>query len=262
METIFQDLKYSFRILRLSPGFALTALAALALGIGANTAIFSVVNAVLLQPLPYPHPDRIVQLLGRADWGTYRFTSVPQFNAYRTLSQIFDDVTAYDWRGGAGINLTDGDRPQQVRGEHVSFEYFRLFGAPFVAGRAFTPQEDRPGGGRVVILSNGLWQRRFGSDGSLVGKSILLGGDPYTVVGIVSHAFAPDPPVDIWIPLPADPNSNDAAEFLNSAARLKPGVTLEQAKAALHLAAQAFHRRFPNMIGRKALLQPSLCART
>jgi predicted permease len=249
MGTVLQDLKYSLRTFRMSPGFTATALAALALGIGANTAIFSVVNAVLLRPLPYPHPERMVQILGLFRWGVAPYTNVPRFNAYRAQSQVFEDVTAYDWRGGAGINLTGGDSTEQVRGEHVSFEYFRLFGAPIVAGRGFTSDEDRPGGGRVVILSGGFWQRRFGSDGSLVGKSILLGGDPYTVVGIVSPAFMADPPVDLWLPLQADTNSTDQATFLFAAARLKPGVTLERAKAALQLAAQEFRGKFPDAMG-------------
>lgn len=249
MRSVLQDLKYSLRMFRLSPGFTATALAALALGIGANIAIFSVVNAVLLRPLPYPHPERMVQILGVTTWGVSPYTNVPRFNAYRAQSQVFEDVTAYDWRGGAGISLTGSDSTQQVRGEHVSFEYFRLFGAPIVAGRGFTAEEDRPGGGHVVVLSGGYWQRRFGSDGWLVGKSILLGGDSYTVVGIVSPAFAPDPPVDLWIPLQADPNSTDQATFLSAAARLKPGVTLERAKATLQLAAQEFRRKFPDGMG-------------
>jgi predicted permease len=249
MGTVLQDLRYSLRAFRRSPGFTATALAALALGIGANTAIFSVVNAVLLRPLPYPHPERMVQLLGLFRWGVAPYTNVPLFNAYLAQSQVFEDVTAYDWRGGEGLNLTGGDSLEQVRGEHVSFEYFRLFGAPFVAGRGFTAEEDHPGGGRVVILAGGFWQRRFGSDGALVGKSILLGGDPYTVIGIVSPAFAPDPPVDLWLPLQADPNSTDQATFLFAAARLKPGVTLERAKAALQLAAQEFRRKFPDAMG-------------
>jgi len=249
MKSVLQDMKYSLRVFRLSPGFTATALAALALGIGANTAIFSVVNAVLLRPLPYPHPERIVQVLSLSRSGAFPYTNVPRFNAYRAQSRVFEDVTAYDWRGGEAISLTVGDSSEQVRGEHVSFEYFRLFGPAMVAGRGFTAEEDRPGGGRVVVLSGGYWQRRFGSDGSLVGKSILLGGDPYTVVGIVSPAFAPDPPVDLWIPLQADPNSTDQATFLFAAARLKPGVTLDRAKAALHLAAQEFRREFPGAIG-------------
>jgi len=249
MRTVLQDLRYSLRVFRLSPGFTTTALAALALGIGANTAIFSVVNAVLLRPLPYPHSERMVQILSLSRSGAFPYTNVPRFNAYRAQSRVFSDVAAYDWRGGEGISLTVGDSTEQIRGEHVSFEYFRFFGAPMVAGRGFTAEEDRPGGGRVVVLSGGYWERRFGSDGSLVGESILLGGDPYTVVGIVSPAFAPDPPVDLWIPLQADPNSTDQATFLFAAARLKPGVTLERARAALQLAAQEFRRQFPAGIG-------------
>ena len=245
MGTIIQDLKYTLRMLRLSPGFTFIAVATLALGIGANTAIFSLINAVLLRPLPYPHPERMVQLLGVSRGETYPYTSVPRFNAYREQSQVLEQVAAYDWRGASPVSLTGGDRPEQLRGERVSFEYFHLFGAPFIAGRGFNPEEDRPGGGRFAILSAGFWQRRFASDRGVLGKSISLGGDPYTVIGVVSPTFEPDPPVDVWLPLQADPNSTDQATFFFAAARLRSGVTLDQAKTALRVAGGEFRRRFP-----------------
>jgi len=249
MGTIIQDLKYSLRMFRLSPGFTFTAIATLALAIGANTAIFSLINSVLLRPLPHPHPERIVQLLGLSRGETYPYSSVPRFNAYREQSQVFEQVAAYDWRGNSPVSLTEGDRPEQVRGERVSFEYFRLFSVPFIAGRGFSLQEDRPGGGRVAILSAGFWQRRFASDRGVLGKSISLGGDSYTVVGVVSPAFEPDPPVDVWLPLQANPNSVDQAAFFFVAARLKSGVTLDQAKTALQAAADEFRRKFPDAMG-------------
>src|SRR5262245_1218909 len=127
METLLHDLKHAFRMLRLAPAFTATAIAALALGIGANTAIFSVVNAVLLQPLPYPEPDRIVQLLNRSPQGSFPGASVPKYNVWRAQSDVLQDVAAYD-QGGPGINISGGDRPERVKGIHVSHEFFRLFG--------------------------------------------------------------------------------------------------------------------------------------
>lgn len=248
METFFKDLKHSVRLLRQSPAFTATAISALALGIGANTAIFSVVNAVLLKPLPYPEPDRIVQLMLGSPQGNGNITSITKFNVWRQQTNVFDNITAYDF-GGPGINLSGGDRPEQVKGIHVSAEYFPLFGANPSMGRTFSADEDRPGGGRVVVISHGLWNRRFGADPNITGKPILLGGEPYTVIGVIGATFAPDPPTDLWLPLQANPNSNDQAHYLRSAARLKPGVTLEMAKMQLKVGAEQFRRAFPNAIG-------------
>ena len=244
LEVLLQDIRYAGRMLRRSPGFTATAIAALALGIGANTAIFTVVNTVLLQPLAYPEPDRLVQLELSSPQGNGNITSIPKFNVWREQTQVFQDVAAYDL-GGPGVNLTGGDRPEQLKGVHVSAEFFPLFGARVVAGRTFSAEEDRPGGPPLAVITGGLWRRRFGSDPNLVGKSIDLGGEPYTVTGILDPAFTSDPPADIYLPLKADPNSTDQAHYLRAAARLKPGVTLEQAKAAMKLAAEEFERKFP-----------------
>ena len=151
METLFADLKHAFRLLRQSAGFTITAISALALGIGANTAIFSVVNAVLLKPLPFPEPDRIVLLMNSSPQGSGTAASVPKYNIWRAQSQVLEDVAAYD-TGGPGMNVAGGDRPEQVKGIHVSHEFFRLFGARVVLGRTFLPEEDRPRGGHVAVL--------------------------------------------------------------------------------------------------------------
>jgi len=257
MDTLIADLKQALRVLRQSPGFTATAVSALALGIGANTAIFSVVNTVLLKPLPYPQPDRVVQLMLHDPQGNAPIASVPIYNIWRAQDRVLEDVTAYDF-GGPGLNLTGGDHPEQVKGIRVSREYFRLLGVPVAQGRAFTADEDLPRGPRVAVVSFGLWQRRFGASPDLVGKAILLGGEPYTVIGILCPAFAPDPAADIWLPFQADPNSVNNAFFFRAAARLKPGVTLDQAKAALDLAAVEFKRKFPTCWDRKAALLQSL----
>jgi putative ABC transport system permease protein len=248
VEVLLQDIRYAGRMLRRSPGFTITAIAALALGIGANTAIFTVVNTVLLQPLAYPDPERLVQLELSSPQGNGNITSIPKFMVWREQTQVFQDVAAYD-QGGPGVNLTGGDRPEQLKGVHVSAEFFRLFGARVAAGRTFSAEEDRAGGPPLVVITGGLWRRRFGGDPGLVGKSIDLGGEPYTVTGILDSAFTSDPPADIYLPLKADPNSTDQAHYLRAAARLKPGVTLEQGKAAMNVAADEFRRKFPSSLG-------------
>jgi putative ABC transport system permease protein len=245
-ENLLQDVRYAIRMLRRSPGFTATAILALALGIGANTAIFTVVNTVLLQPLAYPHPDRLVQLELSNPEGNGNVTSIPKYMIWREQTQVFQDVAAYDL-GGPGVNLTGGDRPEQLKGVHVSASYFPLFGAGMVAGRAFSEEEDRPGGAKLVVISNGLWRRRFAADPGIVGKTIDLGGEPYLVTGVLAATFSSDPPSDIYLPLQADPNSADQAHYLRAAARLKPGVTLAQAQAAMKQAAEEYKRKFPGV---------------
>jgi putative ABC transport system permease protein len=233
-----------------SPGFAITALAALALGVGANTAIFSVVNAVLLKPLTYPDPGRIVQFLMNAPAGPDYGGSATRFNVLRGQHEAFADVSAYEYNG-IGLNLTGNAFPEQIHAIHVSAGYFHLFGAPIVQGRAFTDDEDRPGGVRVVVLSYGLWQRSFGGDPRITGKTISLSGSPYTVVGIVGSGFETelDSPPEVWLPFQIDPNSNDHARYFNIVGRLKPGMTASAANAQLQIASDEFRRQFPTMIG-------------
>ncbi len=163
MQTLLQDLRYALRTLRKSPGFTAVAVLTLALGIGANTAIFTVVNAVLLRPLGYPEPDRIVQFIipDPRFQNIREGCSIPMFMVWREQTQAFQDVAAYNFKGG-GVNLTGSDRPEQLKALHISADYFRLFGAPIAVGRTFSPEEDRPGGPGLVVISNGLWHRRFG----------------------------------------------------------------------------------------------------
>ena len=248
MNTFFSDLKHAFRTFRSSPGFTATAVAAIAIGIGANTAIFSVVDTVLLKPLPFPNADRIVTLMNTSPQGSGPAASVPKYNVWRRQTQALEDVAAYD-TGGPGLNLSGGDRPEQIKGIHVSHEFFHLFGAQALIGRTFTPEEDRPRGGNVAVLSNGIWQRRFGSDASIVGRTIALGGELVTIIGVLDGKFVFDPMPDVYLPFQADPNSTNQGHYFRAAARLKPGVTLGAAKAAMDLAAQEFRRQFPNSIG-------------
>jgi putative ABC transport system permease protein len=244
VENLVGDLKHAVRVLWRSPAFAATAIAALALGIGANTAIFSVVNAVLLQPLSYPQPDRLVALMRHFPDGDGNSTSIPKFMVWREQTQLFQAVAAYDF-AGPGVNLTGGDRPQQVKGIHASADYFAVFGAPVAVGRTYTLEEDRPGGPHVVVISNGLWRSQYGADPAIVGKTIAVSGDPYVVVGVLGPTFKTDPLADIWLPLQADPNSTNQGHYLLCSARMRPGVTVDQAKAAMKLSAEEFRRKFP-----------------
>ncbi len=245
---LYADVKYAFRIFIKSPGFSLVALAALALGIGANTAIFSVIDAVLLKPLTYPEPDRIVQFLLTLPGRTAVGCSATEFNILRQQTSVFEDVSAYD-SGGAGMNLTGGSFPEQIHGIRVTVDYFRLFGARMIEGRTFTVEEDRPHGGHFVVMSYGLWRRRFGGDPEIIGKAIFLGGEPYTVTGIVGPEFVTDPAADVWIPFQLDPNSSDQGHTFVAAARLRRGVTLGQAVSELQLAAIQFRQKFPGVKG-------------
>jgi len=248
MGTFAADIRHAWRMFRQNPGFTAAAVAALALGIGANTAIFSVINAVILKPLPFPDADRIVVLMNASQQGSDPGASVPKFNVWRRQTQVLDDVAAYD-TAGPGLNVSGGDRPEQLKGIHVSREFFRLFGAQTIVGRTFTAEEDLPRGGNRVVLSHGLWQRRYGSDPAILGKTLALGGESYTVIGVVSRSFDFDPPADVYLPFQADPDSTNQGHYFRVAARLKPGISLGAAQAAMNLAAGQFRRAFPEAMG-------------
>ena len=249
METFVQDLKHSLRIFRQNPGFTVSAVAALTLGIGTNTAIFSVVNSVLLKPAPFPHPDRLVLFVNTSPQGSGPGASPTKFQHWREQSSVVEDVAAF--RTGV-VNLTVGGFPEQLQSAQVSADYFRLFGATPMRGRTFTPQEDLPHGEKVVVLSHGFWSRRFAADPQIIGKTISLGGDPYVVIGIIAPGFDFRDfglPPDVWVPFQLDPNPTDQGHYFTAAGRLKPGVTLEQAKARLKLSAEDFRRKYPTALG-------------
>jgi putative ABC transport system permease protein len=248
---LFKDARHSVRAFWHSPGFTLAAVAALALGIGANTAIFSIVDAVLLKPVPFPEPDRLVIFQQTSPQGAFSAGSPAKFQFWREQTTVVQDVSAY--RSNV-VNFTGSGLPEQLRDDQVSADYFRLFGASILRGRAFTADEDRPGGEHVTLLSYSLWMRRFGGDPAILGKSISLSGDPYTIIGIVSpnfdvSEFGPAP--ELWIPFQLDPHTTDQGHYFQVAGRLKPGVTLEQAKARLALSAAEYKRKFPNSMGRE-----------
>ena len=244
LDDLWRDFRFALRSLVKMPGFTAIAVIVIAVGIGANTAVFSVINSVLLKPLPYPAPQSLVQLMETSPEGRWPGASVPKFNIWRQQTSIFQYVAGYD-QGGAGINLTGGSEPEQVQGVHVTADFFRLFGAPILVGRTFTPAEDSPHGGHVVVLSYGLWKRRFGGDPNMVGTNIHLDGQAYQVVGIIGRGFVTEPMGDLWLPYQFDLTSQDMANYFVAAARLKPGITLPMADAQLKLAADEFRRAYP-----------------
>jgi putative ABC transport system permease protein len=249
MSDFWDNFKHAVRMFRTNPGFTFAAIAALALGIGINTAIFTVVDTVLLKPLTYPDADRLVRFLITSPQGNGTAASIPKFMLWRQQTSALQDVAAYDL-GGPGYNLT-GDRPEQVHGIHVTQEYFSLFGATPMLGRTFTPQEDSPNGGKVVVLSYGLWQRKFGGNPNIIGSALSLGNEPYTIVGVLEKSFVSDPEADILLPFQFDPNSTNQGHYFFAAGRLKPGVTLAQANALMKVAADQFRRRYPDAIDPK-----------
>ena len=244
MTNLWNDVKHSLHMFFKNPGFTIAAVAALALGIGANTAIFTVVNAVLLKPLGYPDADRIVEFESTYPDGKSQGASITKFHNWQQQTSVIKEVAAYDF-GGPGFNIT-GERPEQVHGIHVTESYFRLFGAPVMLGRTFSPQEDLPNGGKVVVLSYGLWQRKFGGNPNIVGTTLSLGNEPYTILGVLGQSFQTDPAADIFLPFQFEPNSTNQGHYFLAAGMLKAGVTLEQANAQMKLAYTQFHRTWPD----------------
>ena len=236
-----EDIRHACRSLLRSPGFSLAAILTLALGIGANTAVFSVVSTVLLKPLSYPEPNRIVQFRLKSTEGTVPSVSIPDLRFWLQHAEAVDDISAYEL-GEAVLGLTSGI-PEEVHGAHVTSNYFRLFGAPLALGRTFSADEDRAGSGKVVVLSYWLWRRRFGADPKIVGKAISLEKEPYTVIGVTGESFRTDPESDLWIPFQFNLNSVDQLHSFRAAGRLKPGLSLSQANMQLRLASQAAQRQ-------------------
>ncbi len=230
-----------------SPAFTFAAIAALTLGIGVNTAIFSVVDAVLLRPVSFPDPGRLVVFMNTGPQGSFPAASPAKFQHYREQSDVVQDVAAY--RTGV-VNYTGGNFPEQLRSGQVTAEFFKLFGAPTVLGRTFAPDEDRPEGPKVAVLSTRLWSSRFNNDPGVVGKTISLSGEPYTIVGVLGEFHFEDfgPPPQVWVPFQLDPGTKDQGHYFQAAGRLKPGVTLEQAKSKLQFSAAEYQRKFPNAL--------------
>jgi putative ABC transport system permease protein len=255
MVNLAQDVRYAIRMLAKRPAFTAVAVLALTLGIGANTAIFSVVNAVLLRPLPYPHPERLMLLWGVRDDRGHLNASYPDFADFRDQSQTLDYVAAYQ---PTGILLTGGDEPEALQGSLVSADMFPLLGASPALGRAFTREEDKPGAPRVVVISNGLWNRRFASDADIIGKEIFLSARPYTVIGVMPPGFKF--PADVsktefllpFAPTNADILTRRGSHSFYIAARLKSGVTIEEAKSEVATIAGRMAESYPDTNARRS----------
>ncbi|MEJ7811393.1 MAG: ABC transporter permease [Gemmatimonadaceae bacterium] len=230
MNQLLLDLRYAVRTLRKSPGFTLVAALTLALGIGANTAIFSVVNAVLLRPLPYGEPERLVMAYGKHTQIGREVASMPDFLDWRAESRGFEALAA---RAGASYNLTGTGEPERLTGARITANFFRTLRVTPALGRAFLPEEETRAGSRVAILSYGFWQQRFGARPSIIGETIALSGLPFTVVGIAPRDFRAGPEADVWTPLVTDTTLGRRSDFLTVIGRLKPGVTIERAQGEL-----------------------------
>jgi len=252
LETIWQDLRYGARMLLKQPGFTVVAVITLALGVGANTAIFSVVNAVLFRPLPYEDPDRLVVIWGAHPQAGREGASLPDFVDWREQCRSLERMAATTSRSfesappGWNFSLTGGEEPERLIGDYVTADFFTVLGIPPVLGRSFLPEEHRPGGPSVVVLSHGLWQRRFGSNPEIVGRAITLNGRDHTVVGIAAPHLWPPGSTDLWIPLAMDAaNANRRGDFLSVIARLKPGVSLTQAQAEMDTITARLEQQYP-----------------
>jgi predicted permease len=244
-----QDLMQAFRMFRHSPGFAATAVLVLTIGIGATTAIFSVVNAVILKPVPFPEPDRLVQLVVTNTERPPSSAGAPAtFMHWRQQSDVIEDVAAYR---SISVNYTGGDTPQRVVASQVTEAYFRAFGAPIERGRAFTADEDSPGAAQTVVIGHDFWTQRLGGDTAIVGRTLSLSGVPHTVVGIMSAQFDASEfgDADVWVPYQIDPSTTDQGQYFQVAARLKSGVSIEQAQAKLAASTAAYRERFPVAMG-------------
>src|SRR5262245_50366116 len=244
---LWQDLRYGARMLWKRPVFTSMAVLTLGLGIGANTAIFSLVDAVVLRPLPFKYAERLVWIWSTRTDRDKAFYSIQNFIDTRAQAQTFDDVAAFaNW----GVNLTGSGDAERLAGVRISANAFELLGVDAIAGRVLLPSDGTPEASRVVVISNGLWRRRFGAENHIVGQSILLSGTAYTVVGVLPPSFAlPNAEIDIASPLVFETDSQRSdrgSTFLRTFARLKPGVTPKEAQAELATITEQLRRQYIN----------------
>ena len=253
MDAFLRDLTYSFRRLQKSPAFTAVVILTLALGIGANTAIFSVVNTVLLRPLPFREPDELITIYHFYKSEALNNLEAPVsaigFRDYRDKTKSFDAVAV---ETGWSANLTGTGDPERVPASRVSGDYFRVLGVPTQLGRTFGRDEDEPGKNRVVVLSDGLWRRIYAGQRDAVGKTVQLNGETYTIVGVMPPGFRSffNRPADIWTPLALAPSvfdpNNYTNEYLNLTARLKSGVSIDRAQAEMTAFAEQLKKQYPN----------------
>ena len=247
MQTLLQDLRYGARMLWSKPGFTLVAVITLALGIGANTAIFSAVDALLLRPLPFPDPERLVMIWENdTQEGNGRNPVAPaNFVDWRKQNEVCAQIGYFTQSGG--LNLTGSGEPERITGVFVSQNLFSLLGAQPQIGRGFVDEDLKERQGLVVLLSHGLWQRRFGGDPSVIGKSLTLDGNPFTVIGVMPAQFQLPEEAELWgMTLSGERATLRSQHSLRVMARLKPGVTMEQARANFSLIARQLEQQYPD----------------
>jgi hypothetical protein len=248
LDPIVQDLRYAARGLRRNPGFATVAVLTLTLGIGASSAIFSVVNGVLLRPLPFVEPERLVRIFTADEGGDRDYTSPPNFMALREQRRVFADVAAFDY---STPTLTEAGDARKLEGAQVSAGFFEVLGARPVLGRTFRAEENQPGSDAVAVLGNGLWQQLFGGSADVLGKTVTLDGVRRTVVGVMPAGFGYPEDCVVWTPLRynetyvADSRAGRGADWLWLLARLEPGVTVEEASSAVRTVAGRLEAEFP-----------------
>ena len=247
METLIQDMKYAVRMLAKSPGFAAVAVLTLALGIGANSALFSVVNGVLLSPLPYPNPDELFSLYAKTAMFQESSVSYPNYVDWRSNNRSFSALGAFR---GDEFNLTGTGQPERLHGHMISSEFFPLLGVKPILGRSFTSDEDRAGAGPVAIISDGLWKRKFGASRDVIGKTMTVNASVYTIIGVYPGHAPFLSPTDIYVPIGQwnDPTFRDRriSMGMNVVGRVKPGVTFAQAHADLDSIAQNLAEAYPD----------------
>jgi predicted permease len=258
MEVLLQDLRYSFRTLLKNRGFAAVAILTLALGIGANTAIFSVINAVLLQPLPYEDPERLVIVWEDASFAGFpRNTPAPgNYADWKAQNQVFEDMAAIT---NGEFSLTGDGEPEKISAYRVTANFFPLLGVKPLLGRNFLQEEDKPGANRVAIISYGLWQRRYGGERETIGREILLNGEKYTVAGVMPARFQfLESDIDIWVPVAFTQAelANRGGHYLKVVARIKKGVGLQQARADIEAIMQRIARDYPEASRLDAVVLP------
>ena len=244
MEMLWQDLRYGARQLLRNPGFTTVAVLTLALGIGANTAIFSVINAVLLRPFPYPEADRVM-VVAETLQNRRGGVTAPNFVDWREQNTVFEKMGAAE---GASFNLVGGGDPERLPGARISAEYFQVLAVQPILGRAFLPEEDRPEANRVVLLSHALWQHRYGGDAGILGQAVVLDREPYTVIGVMPPALELTPGSSrLWVPLALGPRELSAtgSHMLRVIARLKTGVSPQQAEAEMKTIAKGLEQKRP-----------------
>ena len=246
MEFFWQDVRYAVRMLRNSPGFTIVAILTLALGIGANSSLFSVVNGVLLNPLPYPEPNRIMSIYFKNNQFQQASIAYLNFLDWQKDNHTFASMALFR---ADDFNLTEVGEAERLRGHMISAGFFSLLGVNPILGREFAPDEDRVGGNRVALLSDGLWKRKFAGARDIVGKNLTIDGKPYTVVGVVSGSTPFTSVSDVFVPIGQwdDPTFRDRRVSMGSFAigRLKPGITIEQARADMDAVAHNLTVAYP-----------------